>query len=47
MLSRIFSQQFNDLLVSNDCKIGKLINHDLIKVIDKYNLVKYGVGRMG
>lgn len=43
MLSRILSQQFNDL-VSNDCKTGKLITYDLIKVTDKYNCVAYGGG---
>lgn len=39
MLSRILSQQFNDL-VSNDCKTGKFNwLYDLIKVTDKYNCV--------
>lgn len=46
MLSKIFSQQFNDL-VSNDCKTGKLITYDLIKVTDKYNRVKCGGGGGG
>ena len=46
MLSRILSQQLNDL-VSNDCKTGKLITYDLIKVTDKYNRVKCGGGGGG